>query len=350
MMLKRSGLVLMVVSGGFLAACHPSASGRSGAEKASAKEAGPVIADVAGQAITLSEVDFRAAGRLATARQEEYEARLDAAKALVAERLIAAEAKSRKMSPDDLVYAEVDEKVEGLSSEEIQSTYEANKSRFSGQTREQALATVEKILKAQRRAARDTAFRKELLDKAGVKINLVPPRQETGTLAGAPSEGPAKAKVTLVEFTDYQCPYCRRAEEAVSTVLKDYQDKVRFVHADFPLSFHERAMAAARAVHCAGDQGKFFAYRHEILMEPGSLSDDELEKQAGALGLDAKVFSTCIQSDRHDAAIQSMVDQGERFGVDATPTFFVNGRKLTGAPSVETLRSALDEELAQAGG
>jgi protein-disulfide isomerase len=348
-LMNLGGLVAIVVSGAFLASCHPS-SGRVSASKPSAKADGPVVAHVNGEDITLGEVDFRAAGRLAQARQDEYEARMNAAKTLIVEKLVAAEAKHRNMSPESLVLAEVDEKIQAPDAKELQATYEANKSRFPGQSREQALATIEKLLKDQRRSARDAAFRRELLEKAGVKIALTPPRQDTAGLAGAPSEGPAKAKVTLVEFTDYQCPYCRRAEMAVSTVLQEYHEKVRFVHADFPLSFHERAMVAARAAHCAGDQGKFFTYRHDLLMDPGTLSDDDLEKRASTLGLDGKAFSTCIQSERHDAAIKAMTDQGERFGVNATPTFFVNGRKMTGAPSIDDLRRALDEELAQAGG
>ncbi len=350
MMLNRIGLAPTLVAAVLLGGCHTSAPSRSTASKPASKDAGPVVAEVNGEAITLGEVDFRAAGRLAQARQDEYEARLDAAKLLIEEKLIAADAKLRNMSPDNLVLAEVDEKIQAPDPQTLQTAYEANKSRFAGQSRAQALATIEKLLKEQRRAAREAEFRKELIDRAGVKIALTPPRQETGTLAGAPAEGPARAKVTLVEFTDYQCPYCRRAEEAVSTVLTEYRDKVRFVHADFPLSFHERAMVAARAAHCAGDQGKFFKYRHELLMDPGTLSDDELEKRATDLGLDGKTFSTCVQSDRYDATIRALEAQGERFGVNATPTFFVNGRKITGAASAEDLRRAVDEELAQAGG
>jgi protein-disulfide isomerase len=350
MMLRSTAGVLVLLSGTFLASCQPDASARSGDAGPAAKAAGPVLARVNGEAITLGEVDFRAAGRLAQARQDEYDARMAAAKALIAEKLIAAEAKKRNMSQAMLLQSEVDEKVQDPDPKEVQAIYEANKARFLGQSREAALATVAGLLTEQRRSDRESAYRKELLERAAVKIDLVPPRQETSGLAGAPSEGPAKAKVTLVEFTDYQCPYCRRAEETVATLLKEYRTRVRFVHADFPLSFHDRAMVAARASHCAGDQGKFFSYRHELLMDPGDLSDDRLQRQARDLGLDSKAFSTCVESDHHDATIRAMADQGERFGVNATPTFFVNGRKVTGAPSVDEFKRILDEELAEAGG
>jgi predicted DsbA family dithiol-disulfide isomerase len=350
MMAKRVALVSGLLSVA-LTACHPAAAGKAAAAKSGAETAGgPVVANVNGSSITLDEVDFRAAGRLAQARQEEYEARVEAARLLITERLIAVEAKKRNMSSAMLVRAEVDEKVEAPTAKELDATYEANKARFQGQSRQQAMATIEKLVKDQRRSTREAAFRGALLDKAAVKIDLVPPRHDMASLAGAPSQGPADAKVTLIEFTDYQCPYCRRAEQTVTTILEEYETRVRFIHADFPLSFHDRALVAARASRCAGDQGKFFSYRHDLLVSPGDLSDADLEKRASGLGLDGESFTSCIQSERHDAAIQAMADQAERFGVNATPTFFVNGRKLTGAASVDEFKRILDEELARAGG
>jgi protein-disulfide isomerase len=342
--LSHMAVPAVALAAAMLAGCRPSAAARS------ERSTSPVVARVAGKDITLAEVDFRAAGRLAQARQDEYEARVSAARALITEQLIAAEARKRNMSSEMYVENEVDEKVPDPSPKDLEGAYEANKARFAGQAKEKALATIAKLLKERWRSERDADFRRELLDQAGVKIDLVAPRQETNSLADAPSEGPAKARVTLVEFTDYQCPYCRRAEETVSTLLQDYKTKVRFVHADFPLSFHDRAMIAARASHCAGEQGKFFTYRHELLMDPGTLSDADLKSRAGTVGLDEKTFSSCLESDRHDAAIRAMADQGERFGVNATPTFFINGRKVTGMPKVEEFKRILDEEIAQAGG
>jgi protein-disulfide isomerase len=348
--MKRSAFALFLLAMAIpsLACRHP-ASTQGGRLTAASKGGGPVVAEVEGTPITLAEVDLRAAGRLAQVGQDEYDARLAAAKAIVAERLQAAEAKRRNLSVAELLEAEVDAKMAPIGAKELSDTYDANSGRFVGRSREDALATIEKLLKDERRSALLAAYNRQLLGKAGVKIDLTPPRQDTGTLRG-PSLGPPGAKVTLLEFTDYQCPYCRRAEQTVSTLLKQYETKVRFVHADFPLSFHDRALIAARASHCAGDQGKFFAYRHDLLMEPGDLSDKDLGKRALDLGLDAKTFSACIQSDRHDAAIHASEEQGERFGVNATPTFFVNGRKFTGSPTVEEFRRVLDEELAAAGG
>jgi len=350
MMLERPSraLALLLLAIPF-PSCRHSASGERGLSPAQPIGGGPVIARVDGTPVTLAEVDLRAAGRLAQAGQDEYEARVDAARAIVAERLLAAEARRRNLSVAALLDLEVEAKIVPIDEKVLSDTYMANSARFVGHTRAEALVTIEKVLKDQRRLARRAAYDKELLDKAGVKIDLTPPRQDTGKLQG-PSLGPPGAKVTLVEFTDYQCPYCRRAEETVSTLVKQYETRVRFVHADFPLSFHDRALVAARAAHCAGDQGKFFAYRHGLLMDPGDLSDADLGKRAVALGLNGKTFSACIQSDRYDAAIHSSEEQGERFGVNATPTFFVNGRKFTGSPTVEEFSRVLDEELASAGG
>src|SRR5688572_21127078 len=147
--------------------------------------------------------------------------------------------------------------------------------------------------------------------------------------------GPATAPITLVEFLDYECPYCHRVQGVVEQVLKQFPGKVRFVHRDFPLDdIHPQAMKAARAARCAGEQGKFWQYHKRLLVEPGH-DDENLRNKAAAEGLNEGKFQTCLASNRYDAAIRQAADQGRELGVSGTPTFFVNGRRLVGIRSAE---------------
>jgi protein-disulfide isomerase len=167
--------------------------------------------------------------------------------------------------------------------------------------------------------------------------------------AGAPSLGPASAPVTIVEFSDYQCPYCRRAQNTVDELVAKYKDKVRLVHRDFPLDGHPRAFPAARAARCAGEQGRFWDYHRGLLVGTGDFSDQDFKSRAQALGLDGSKFDACLQSPRHDQEIRASVEDGTRIGVTGTPAFFINGRMLFGARPIEQFQEVIDSELSQGG-
>jgi protein-disulfide isomerase len=152
--------------------------------------------------------------------------------------------------------------------------------------------------------------------------------------------------VTIVEFTDYQCPYCHRAQTVIDDVLSRYPGKVRLVHLDFPLDGHPGATPAARAARCAGEQGKFWEYHRSLMTAPGALDDADLKSRAASLHLSASSFGRCLSSDRHDAAIQASLEEGESLGVTGTPAYFVNGRMLSGARPLEDFTQLIDAELA----
>ena len=196
--------------------------------------------------------------------------------------------------------------------------------------------------------ARRQAFAEELRSKAKVRVALEPPRAQVAIPADAPALGPAKAPVTMVEFSDYQCPYCRRAQATVDEIVAKYKDKVRLVHRDFPLDGHPRAMPAARAARCAGEHGKFWDYHRGLLTVLGDFSEQDFKGRAAALGLDASRFEACLQSSRHDEEIRASIEDGARIGVTGTPAFFINGRMLFGARPVEQFQDIIDAELAAA--
>ncbi len=163
-----------------------------------------------------------------------------------------------------------------------------------------------------------------------------------------PFKGSLDAPVTIIEFSDYQCPYCRGAESVVDQVLEAYGDRVRLVFRDFPLStIHLNARLAAEASECADDQGRFWDY-HDLLFERQSQWAQRLEPNstfkdyADELGLDVEAFGTCLDTGIHRQEVVEDYEDGIRFGVYSTPTFFINGRKITGA-SFEVFQYWIEE-------
>ena len=330
------------------ASCSRSRGAVSSPPAARSGDAGEVVAEVDGTPITRAELDKKAADALLALRQQEHETLRRALDDMIAERLIEKEAASRKVSREALLESEIEDRVPEPDPARLNTVYEQNKHRFGGKTREQMAPDIARAIRQQDLNARRQAWNAELRGKAKVRIALDPPRAQVAIPAGSPTLGPATAPVTIVEFSDYQCPYCRRAQDTVEQVLAQYKDKVRFVHRDFPLDNHTQAVPAARAARCAGEQGKFWEFHRGLLNAPGDFSDQDFKGRAAALGLDAARFDTCFQSKHHDEAIRASVEDGARIGVTGTPAFFINGRMLFGARPIEQFREVIDAELAAA--
>jgi protein-disulfide isomerase len=156
--------------------------------------------------------------------------------------------------------------------------------------------------------------------------------------------GPADAPVTIVEFSDYLCPYCQKAEEVVAKVLDRYKGKVKFVHRDFLLG-RPRSLPVAEAALCAGEQGKFWEFRHDLLSTTGDWSDQDLEGRAGRLGLKTPDFKTCLASERNERTVLESSEGGQQLGITGTPTYFVNGRRMTGVRSEQQFDEIIQAEL-----
>lgn len=299
-----------------------------------------------GQAITYAELEERAASRLAKVRQEEYDVRKMVLEEMIAERLVAKEAKSRGVDPAALVKSEVTDKVAAPTDADVESVYNANRGRAGGRSKEELAPRIQKMLVDQRTAERRAAFESDLRKKASATILISAPRMAVTFPADAPTLGPADAPITLVEFTDYQCPFCHRAQETVDKVLEQYKDKVRFVHRDFPLDNHPRAIFASRASRCAGEQKKYWEYHRDLLKNPTDFSDADLKDRASRQGLNTATFEECYRSGRYDDDIKEAMDSGASLGVTGTPAFFVNGRMLYGARPLSDFQEIIDEELA----
>jgi predicted DsbA family dithiol-disulfide isomerase len=309
---------------------------------------GEAVAELDGVPITRAELDARVEGGLTRLRQEEYDLRREALDKLIAERLIDAEAARRGVSREQLLRQEVDARVAAPLPGQAKTLYEQNRSRFAGQAPDQAIAELQKALAERATNERRSAFEKELRGRARVATHLEPPRGKAEVPAHAPATGPAEAKVTIVEYTDYQCPFCHRAQTVIDELLSRYAGKVRLVHMDFPLEGHPGAVPAARAARCAGEQGRFWEYHHSLMTVQGLFNEADLKSRASALHLDAGTFASCIGSSRHDADIQAQLQHGTEVGVTGTPSYFINGRMMVGARPLQDFAQVIDAELGAA--
>ncbi len=164
---------------------------------------------------------------------------------------------------------------------------------------------------------------------------------------GFPALGPANAPITLVEFGDFQCPFCRQWEQQTyQPLLAAYPGKIRFVFRDFPLtSIHPNAMPAAEAAQCANEQGKFWPF-HDKLFSSETLSTDVYDQYAQQLGLDMTKFDQCLSTHKYAQQIQDDSNFAQNLGINSTPTFFINGLAVVGAQPLDAFQSVIDKELA----
>ncbi len=306
-----------------------------------------VVAKVGSKSITRAQLEKHVKAKLIQLDQQRFQILQEGLEELIANELYEQEAKARGLSLEALVKQELEGKVAVPSEEELQKLYDDNKEDLEGQTLEQLRPQLTEYLRQQKLSERHQAFLNELKKKYKTSVSLRPPVVAVSD-GGRPARGPAKAPVTIIEFSDYECPFCKRASSTVAEVLKHYGDKVRFVHRDFPLSFHQHARLAAEAAACANAQGKFWEY-HDRLWKVDALSESRLKELAKETGLDQAKFDDCLQKRPHASEIDRDIAEAQEAGVNGTPAFFINGRMLSGAQPFEAFKQLIDEELARAG-
>ena len=174
------------------------------------------------------------------------------------------------------------------------------------------------------------------------------PTRGTINVDDDPMKGDANAPVTIVEFSDFECPFCAKFySQTMNQLQTNYIDtgKVKLVFRDFPLSFHQNAQKAAEAAECADDQGKFWEMHDAIFENQQSLSISSLKQWAGQIGLDTGEFNSCLDSGKHSEEVQSDFREGATYGVSGTPSFFINGIQLVGAQPFSAFKQIIDSEL-----
>jgi protein-disulfide isomerase len=311
-----------------------------------------VVATIGNVSVTMAEVDQKAmqqqANEFGTTKLvfAIYEARRAAIDDIAGEKLIEIEAKARGVATTALIDQEITSKIQTVTDADVTAWYKANSARVNGATLDQVRTPIRNLLVQQRTSAVYQRFVEQLKQKTPVRIMLEPPRQKIAT-ADSPFQGPSNAPIEIVEFSDFQCPYCLRAHPTVKQVLDTYGNKVRFVYRNYPLPSHPNAFPAAEAAQCANEQGQFWAYHDRLFADQTKLSDTDLKASAAALGLDAGRFNACVDSHKYKARIDADMRAGNEVGVNGTPAFFINGRMLSGAQPYDEFKRVIDEELAR---
>jgi protein-disulfide isomerase len=310
-----------------------------------------VVARIGDKDITLKDVDEQwqkdDAADHADATFKMYEGRRKALDAIIARRLFADAAKGSGLSADAWEDAEISKRVKDVTDDEVRSFYAANEREMQGRSFESAAPLITRFLTEQKREEARRALVAELRKRGtAVRVSLAPPRYDVKVSPIDPFYGNEKAAVTIVEYSDFQCPYCLRAMPTLRKVQQAYGDRVRVVWKDFPLTrIHPQAAKAAEAAHCAEEQGKFWPYHDRLFANQNALMVGDLKKHAQDIGLDAARFNTCLDSAKYAARVKEGLDAGTALGVSSTPTLFVNGRVLPGAYPYEEIAAVIDEEL-----
>ncbi len=344
---KASGWLVAGVLSWLVSGCQP--PDRPSGADASAAGADIVVAEVSGRAITQAELDAWLRDAMWQAQiadkspAELYELRADGLEQMIEEQLVEIESEREGTTRKELLARNVEPApVDDIA---LRYFYDQNQARLGGASFEEIAPQVRSYLEEANRAEAARAYVAALRERAQISIELEPPRVEVAVTG--PSRGPQDAPVTIVEFSDYQCPFCKRAEPTVKQVLARYGDQVRLVYRHYPLDFHDRAGPAAEAAACADAQGRFWEYHERLYSDAGALADEDLERVAGESGLDLALFKTCTAEHRYRGAVETDLREGSAAGVDGTPAFFINGLPLTGAQPHEKLVRLIDGELAR---
>jgi protein-disulfide isomerase len=310
------------------------------------------VAKVHGQVITAGQLEEkikREERQLEQQYQEQlYQLRKSALEAMIQKQVVEDKAKAAGVAPEDLVKNEIAARTPAPTEQEIRALYERAKSAgrpvppFDDKVKQQ----IAQFMQQQSGQSAYQEYVEGLKKEAGVEILLPPylaPKVEVAAVG--PSKGPESAPITIVEFSDFQCPFCSRAEPTVTEVLQAYPGKIRLVYRDFPLPSHGDAPKAAEAALCAADQGKFWEMHGRLFANQDKLKVGDLKVAAKELGLDGAKFDQCLDSGTKAKAVEDNRKAGEEAGVTGTPAFFINGRLLSGAQPLTAFKTVIDEEL-----
>lgn len=337
---------LRIVGGLLLMASSAGLFGQAGANPGR-QATGPetVIAEVGGHKVTLSDLEQGMADRLFQARQQYYAAERAALEQYLDDEVLAAEARRQNLSVKELLERNVDAHVTDPSDDQLRVYYEGVN---TDQPFEAVRDKVLQHIREQRLAKAKAAYVKSLREQAGVLVTFAPPVADVNSGDG-PVHGPKNAPVRLVEFADFQCPYCQQVHPEIKKLLEHFGDQVSFSYRDYPLPMHPQAPKAAEAARCAGAQGKFWEF-HDALFADKKLAPADLKEEARKLSLDTAVFDKCLDSGEQAAAVEKDASKAQHLGVTGTPTFFINGHQFTGPAKYDTFVDAINKELAVVSG
>jgi len=278
---------------------------------------------------------------------QRYQTENQAAGQIALERVLQGAADARGLTIEEMLIEDVESTLTPPTEAEIQAFYPRVAQRLGGAPLSEVRDVVAGAAMEQKRAAAAQQY----VQAVGAAHNIVTnipfpdlPKMDV-SVDDDPSIGPSDAPITIIEFGEFQCPYCGRAQEVVDRLMAEYEGQIKFVYRDFPLNFHDRAIPAAIAANCAEPQGKYWQIHRLIMGAQHDLSEPTLTGYATQLELDMDAWTACRADPARAAEVQADMEAGAALGVTGTPAFFVNGVFLAGAMPYETFKQIIDGEL-----
>jgi protein-disulfide isomerase len=303
-------------------------------------DAAPILT-IDGVQLTRADFERKNTTRLFQARNAYYDAERKAVEEFIDEYLLERQAKKESLTVAALLERHVNATLPKDPPEEALRVY------YEGvDTQEPYEAVRDKIVEhlRQRRLAKAKGdYLKTLRSQAQVEIRLAPPRAQV-SLERTPVRGSLDAPVLVVEYADYECPYCQQIQPALDKLEAEYKGKVAFAYKDVPLPMHANAQKASEAAHCAGKQSRYWEF-HDILAKAKDLQVPKLKQTARDLGLDGAAFDKCLDAGEQADIVKAHLAEAQSLGLQGTPSFFINGRFFSGALTYEKLREVVEEEL-----
>ena len=310
-----------------------------------AQGAEEVVAVVNGRKISQREVDQAIAAQLLPLQQQIHALRQKALENLILRRLLEDEARRRAIPVEALRSEFTAGRVE-VAENAVEQEYAENRPAFGAMSEDEAKQRLRLGLEGEARMRNYREAVSRLRQNASIEVSLPEPEFRAGdvSVAGAPALGGTEAAVVIVEFSDFQCPFCKGSQAALKKVLQTYGSQVRLVFKHLPLEIHSESFSSARAAVCAGEQNSFWQY-HDALFAADTLSPEKFVRMAADLGLDVPGFAACFDSERSRAAVLRDVQEARRLGIAATPTFIVNGTLMQGALDFDKFDAVIARKL-----
>jgi protein-disulfide isomerase len=304
-----------------------------------------VLAIVNDKQITMGDIENSLRPLIFNVQEQVYALRKQDLELKVNDTLLAQEAQKKGITTNALLDAEVNAKVPRVTDAEAQAFYDQNKDRISGDFA-QVKAQVIQYVQEHKEQEATVAYAAQLRRASTVQTNLTAPESPAFTITtdDEPVKGTAKALVTIVAFSDFECPSCALEHPVLERIVNEFGDRVRLVMRDFPLSQHPNARKAAEAAEAAREQGKYWEYATVLFRNQSALGVDKLRQYATELGLDRAKFDASLDSGKFSEKVQRDLIDGRKLGINGTPTLYINGKRLSDN-SFESVKSAIEAAL-----
>jgi predicted DsbA family dithiol-disulfide isomerase len=315
---------------------------------ASAQSPDTVLATVNNIEITQKQVDDSVAAQIYPLQQQLYAIRKAALENIITTKVLETEAASRHISIEDLrkqlTVGEVN-----VTRTQVEDAYKQNASFFATMSPDEARERLRLDLENQARMKHYRGGLDALRKKWTITMNLSPPVFVSELDDGfSPVKGAANPVVTIVEFSDFECPFCKQVQSVLRQIVEKYGREVRLVFKHLPLEGHRNSLPAARAAYCAAEQDRFWQF-HDAIFTASNLSPPALEQIASDLGLGLPKFQECVASERSRAAVVKDIEAATLLRIESTPSFVVNGKVIKGALSFAEFQKIIEQELSQRG-